>query len=95
MDNKYYIVRGDRSGVFFGNIAERNGSEVRMTNVRCLWHWSGALSILELAKKGTENPRDCKFTASVDSITIIDAIELIPCTSEAAESIGGVAEWRA
>lgn len=28
MENKYYIIRGDRSGVFFGQIAGRNGKEV-------------------------------------------------------------------
>lgn len=33
---EFYIVRGDRSGVFFGNIKERNGQEVTMTNVRRL-----------------------------------------------------------
>ena len=43
---KKYIVRGDRSGVFFGEIKERNGREVTMTNVRRLWYWDGAASIL-------------------------------------------------
>ena len=28
MKNKYYVIRGDRSGVFFGQIASRNGQEV-------------------------------------------------------------------
>ena len=28
MINKKVIVRGDRSGVFFGTLAERNGREV-------------------------------------------------------------------
>ena len=30
MGNKYYIIRGDRSGVFFGQIAGRNGQEVEL-----------------------------------------------------------------
>ena len=36
-NNQYYIVRGDRAGVFFGKSKERNGSEVTMTEVRKLW----------------------------------------------------------
>lgn len=31
---KKVIVRGDRSGVFFGELVERNGSEVKLTNCR-------------------------------------------------------------
>ena len=34
MENKYYIVRGDRSGVFFGQIAGRNGREVELAYCR-------------------------------------------------------------
>ena len=28
MKNKYYLIRGDWSGVFFGQITGRNGQEV-------------------------------------------------------------------
>ena len=42
MDSKYYIVRANDAGVFAGNIKERNGTEVTMTNVRQLWYWSAA-----------------------------------------------------
>ena len=46
MENqKYYIVRGKNSGVFAGNIAKREGTEVTMTNVRRLWYWDGACSL--------------------------------------------------
>lgn len=31
-----YIIRADRAGVFYGEIKERNGNEVTMTNVRRL-----------------------------------------------------------
>ena len=45
MDNRFYIVRAERAGVFFGHIRERVGSEVTMTDVRQLWYWSGACSL--------------------------------------------------
>lgn len=90
----YYIVRGDRSGVFFGKIKERNGREVTMTEVRRLWYWEGAASISQLAKDGTCRPENCKFTVTVDEILVLDAIEIDKCTEKAVESILGVTEWK-
>ena len=91
---KYYIVRGDRSGVFFGNIKERNGREILMNNVRRLWYWEGAASISQLAKDGTVRPEECKFTVTVDEVLILDAIEVDTCTEKAIKSIKEVAEWK-
>ena len=53
MDRKYVIVRGDRSGVFFGEFIERKGREVKLANCRRLWYWDGACSISQLAVDGT------------------------------------------
>jgi hypothetical protein len=91
---EYYIVRGDRSGVFFGTIKERNGREVTMNNVRRLWYWDGASSISQLAKDGTCRPENCKFTVTVDEIIVLDAIEIDKCTKNATKSILEVAEWK-
>lgn len=92
--SKKYIVRCDRSGVFYGEIESRNGQEVTMRNARCLWYWDGAASLLQLAKEGTTEPRNCKFTVYVDELTVVDAIEVLPCTDKAITSIEGVSEWR-
>lgn len=88
------IVRGDRSGVFFGTLAEKDDSEVMLTNCRRIWYWEGAASLSQLAVDGTAEPDECKFTVTVDEIVIIDAIEIIPCTDKAIESIEGVEEWK-
>lgn len=93
MNEKYYIVRGDRSGVFAGNIEKREGQEVTMKNVRRLWYWDGACSISELALKGTSRPENCKFTVTIEEITLLDIIEIIPCTEEAEKNIKGVKIW--
>ena len=44
--------------------------------------------------EGTKNPENCKFTVYVDSITILDAVEIIPCTDEAIKSIEEVKVWK-
>ena len=94
MLNKKVIIRGDRSGVFFGILKEKNGKEVKLADCRRLWYWSGAASISQLATNGTANPRGCKFTVTVSEIVITDVIEIIPCTNEAIKSIEGVGEWK-
>ena len=92
--SKKVIVRGDRSGVFFGELVSRNGREVELKNCRRLWYWDGANSISQLALEGTLKPNNCKFTVSVDSIIILDAIEIIPCTEKAIKSIENVRIWK-
>ena len=92
--NKKVIVRGDRSGVFFGTITKKEAGEVTLEKCRRLWYWEGAASISQLAKEGTSRPSGCKFTVTVDHIIILDAIEIILCTDEAIRSIEGVSEWK-
>ena len=94
-ENKnYVIVRGDHSGVFFGELKERSGQEVELRNARKLWYWDGACAVEQIAKDGVKNPGACKFTVSVESMIITDAIQGIPCTSGAAENIMAVKEWK-
>ena len=88
------IVRGDRSGVFFGEIKSREGKEVVIGNCRRLWYWDGAASLSQLAAEGVKRPKDCKFTMVVEELCVLDAIEIIPCTEEACESIDGVPVWK-
>lgn len=94
MLNKKVIIRGDRSGVLFGTLKEKNGTEVKLADCRRLWYWAGAASISQLAVNGTANPSGCKFTVTVSEIVITDVIEIIPCTNEAIKSIEGVDEWK-
>lgn len=94
MEKQKYIIRCDRAGVFYGEIEGRNGQEIKMRNVRCLWYWDGAATLLQLAAEGTIRPESCKFTMTVDSLVVLDAIEIIPCTAEAIKSIEGIEEWK-
>ena len=93
--SNYYIVRCKDAGVFFGHIADRIGSEARLTDVRRLWYWDGAASLSELAAYGTKKPENCKFTVTVPEITVLGIIEIDVCAKEAAQNILEVPEWRA
>lgn len=92
--NKEVIVRGDRSGVFFGTLVAKEGTEVKLKNCRRLWYWDGAASISQIAVEGVAKPENCKFTVTVDEIVILDAIEIISCTDVAVNSIKGVSIWK-
>lgn len=93
-DNKKVIIRSAEAGVFYGEIAEKDGQNVVMANVRRIWYWSGACSISEIALSGATDPEECKFTVTVESIELFDVIEIIPCTEEAIQSIEGVKVWK-
>ena len=95
MENKYYIIRGDRSGVFFGQIASRNGQEVELRNVRKLWYWEGACAVEQLAVDGvTKSQRECKFTVVVPEMIVTDAIQILPCSDKATKILGEVKAWK-
>jgi hypothetical protein len=89
------IVRTYSGGVFFGLIEGRTGKEVVIRNARRLWHWQGAASLSELAQSGTSRPKQCKFPEPVDRITVLEAIEILDVTPEAAATIDAVPVWKA
>ena len=94
MNGKYVIVRGDRSGVFAGTLESQDGQTVVLSGVRRLWRWNGATECLQIATEGVEKPKDCRFTLTADSITLLDAIEIIPTTEAAEANIKAVPVWK-
>lgn len=91
-----YILRSPEAGVFYGEMTKEIDSSriVTLTNARQIWYWEGAATLLQLAKTGTTKPYNCKFTVTVDEITICNVSEIIPCTAKAMESIDSVEEWK-
>ncbi len=94
MKGKYVIVRGTNSGLFAGILADKEGSEVRLTDCRRLWYWEGACSDFQIALEGVKEAKKCKFTVAVDEIVITDVIEIIPTTETAEKAIRGVGIWK-
>ena len=94
MIGKYVVVRGDRSGVFAGTLVEQYGQKVVLTGVRRLWRWYGATECLQIATEGVKRPKDCRFTLTAESITLLDAIEVIPTTEKAEQIIKEVPIWK-
>lgn len=93
-NNQMYVVRCAQAGVFFGQIKERNGNEVTMTNARKLWYWDGACAVEQLAVDGTKKPGDCKFTVMVSEMVLTGVIQILACTDKAAKSLAAVGVWK-
>lgn len=91
---KKVIIRGDRSGVFFGTLVSKEGKEVMLQDCRRLWYWDGAASISQIAVDGVTKPGNCNFTVTVSEIVITDVIEIIPCTDKAIKCIEEVSVWK-
>ena len=93
-DNQpYVLIRGEASGVFVGFLKEKTGREVHLLNCRRIWKWSGAASISQLAISGTSLPENCKFPEETIEHTILDCIEIIPCTEQSYDIIKNVPIW--
>ena len=90
---KKVLVRGIRSGVYFGELVSQDKQEVEMKDVRNLWRWEGANTLLDLAENGVSKPNGCKFSNKVNSIVLTDVCEIVPCSDKAIENIEGVTEW--
>ena len=89
----YVIVRTYSAGVFAGYLESQKEQEVVLKQARRIWYWAGANSLSELAMKGTSKPDECKFPIEVESIKLLNAIEIIDCTEEARKSISSVKIW--
>ena len=92
----YVIVRSEKAGVFFGQLVKKEGDEVTLNNCRKLYYWVNACAVEQLALDGVleETKNDCKFTVTVDNVTINNYIQIIECSEKAIKSIKSVKEWK-
>lgn len=90
---EFVVVRGP-PGVYAGYLEADNGQgEIEMSNVFCLWRWSGANTLLELAAKGVDKPNDCKFSVEIPRMKLKQIFQIIPCSDAAKENLLKVRKW--
>ena len=95
MIGKKCIIRTYSSGVWFGEIEKKSGNEVIVKNARRMWQWwaKKSISLSGVAVYGI-NQQKSKICPSVDYVWL-EAIELIPATEIAIESIEGAKDVEA
>jgi hypothetical protein len=85
----YFIIRTFSAGVHAGELVRRDGKEVELANSRRLWLWHTAdkgISLSDVATGGID-PKKSKVCAVLPSITLTEAIEIIPATDAARATI--------
>lgn len=92
MLDKKVIIRGDRSGVFYGTLKSLNGQTAELADCRKIWQWSGAKSVEQISIDGVD--ASSKITQVVNSIIICDVIQVLPCTESSISKIEKIAEWK-
>jgi hypothetical protein len=90
----FVIIRTYSAGVHMGYLKSRNWKEVQLLKTRRIWYWAGAASLSQLAHDGTTKPNDCKFTVELESIELMEAIEVIPVTAKAEQILKSVNIWK-
>lgn len=87
------LIRGYGSGVQYGYLAERNGCEVKLLNSRRIWSWSKATECSQIAVTGID-AASSKVTVIAPEKFIMDAIEVITITAEAATNLLSQPVWK-
>lgn len=90
--DKYYVVRTDRAGVFFGRIKENKGTSIVMNDVRKIHYWEGAAAVEQIATDGVN--KKSRLTVVISEMEIAAPIQIIPCTDKAAACLNSFVEWK-
>lgn len=85
--DKEVIIRTYSAGVWFGVLKQKAGNEVILTKARRMYKWwaKESISLSGVARHGIKQD-DSKICGELDSVWL-EAIEIIPVTGSAAESI--------
>ena len=84
---KEVIIRTYSAGVWFGVLKQKAGNEVILTKARRMYEWwaKESISLSGVARHGIKQ-EDSKICGELASVWL-EAIEIIPVTGNAAESI--------
>ena len=81
------IIRTYAAGVWFGRLKEKSGDEVILTEARRMWRWwaKESISLSGVALHGIKQEKS-RIAGAIDSVWL-QAIEIVPISGKAAESI--------
>lgn len=85
--HQYVIIRSDRAGVFAGELAAKDGTEVTLNACRRLWHWkaNSGVALSGVSQSGLAS--NCKVDTETNGHIISGVLEVIPCSDVAEASI--------
>ena len=87
------LVRTYSAGVHFGILESHAGKNVKLKNARRLWSWQGACSLNQVAMDGVDLANS-KISVYVPQIELTEAIEIIPMSKTAGQTMMGARPWK-
>jgi hypothetical protein len=88
-NSKKVLIRSYGSGVHYGTLVAKKGTEVKLKNARRLWYWTGANTLNELALRGAT--KGSKISEPVPEIEITGVLEVLllqPAALKALDALG-------
>lgn len=89
---KKVLIRANGAGVYFGTLEKMEGNKVKVSNVRNIWHWTGASCLSQIANEGVTGN---KIGPVVSSMVINNVLQVIPLTDKAITNLENQPEWKA
>lgn len=87
---KKVLVRSYDAGVYFGTLEDMDGETVRMSNVRNIWHWTGASCLSQIANDGITGD---KVSSVVSSMVLTRVCQIMPLTQKAIDNLEKQPVW--
>lgn len=87
---KKVLVRAYGAGVYFGTLEWIDGETAKLTNVRNIWHWTGASCLSQIANEGVTGD---KIGPVVASMVLNRVGQVFPLTDEAIKNLEGQRVW--
>lgn len=88
--SKKVLVRSYDAGVYFGTLEEIDGETVKMSNVRNIWHWTGATCLSQIANDGITGDR---VSPVVSSMVINRVCQILPLSDNAISNLESQPSW--
>lgn len=85
MIGRFVIIRCRDAGVHCGTLVAVAGRTVELSDARRIHFWRGANTLNEMAIGGCA--KQSRISEPVESILLLEACEVIPCTEKAAKNL--------
>lgn len=90
LKGKKVLVRSYDAGVYFGTLEDMEDDNVRLSNVRNIWRWTGASCLSQIANDGITGD---KVSPVVSSMILTRVCQIMPLTQKAIDNLESQPVW--
>lgn len=87
---KKVLVRSCDAGVYFGTLEDMDGDQCLLSNVRNIWHWTGATCLSQVANDGVTGN---KIGPVVGSMLLNGCCQVMPLSDKAIVNLENQPVW--